>query len=266
MTEAGFIVITGDVGAGKTTIVRHYLKHLRPDVTVGVINNANPSIGNLMGWITAAFEIDRKGRDDVALYDAFMAFVATQYGLGKRTVLIIDEAQNLTRDILEELRMLSNVNYGKDLLLQIILVGQPELLDTLKRDDMQQFRQRIAVHCHLAPLSAQETAGYIEHRLSVVDGTLDIFREEALAAVHYYTGGVPRLINLLCDQALTYGFSEDQEVVTAKIVAEVVADRAGTGLSPFLNSEQGWTMATRLPEVKLIRKEIAAMSLDLQKS
>ncbi len=258
VTEAGFIVITGDVGAGKTTVVRHYLQHLNTDLTVGLINNASASVGNLLGWVAAAFDIDRRGKDEVTLYNDFVEFLTLQYGKGKRTVLVIDEAQNLGRDMLEELRVLSSINYGKDQLLQLILVGQPELLDTLKQNDMQQFRQRIAVHCHLDPLTPRETAAYIGHRLAVVEGTLAIFEEDALGAVHYYTRGVPRLINLLCDQALTYGFSEDQDVITAQIVMEVVTDRAASGLRPFFNGESPWTKTNPSAEMKSIRKEIAA--------
>jgi type II secretory pathway predicted ATPase ExeA len=256
MAEAGFIVITGDIGAGKTTIVRHYLRNTDSNLTVGVINNAGASAGKLLGWIVSAFEIDHAGKDEVSLYNDFVTFLTTQYGKGRRTVLIIDEAQNLRWDVLEDLRMLSNVNSGQDQLLQIILVGQPELLETLKREDMQQFRQRITVHCHLDPLTAAETAGYIIHRLSVVGGGAELFDKDAIAAVHYYSGGVPRLINLLCDHALTYGFSEDRPVITAEIVAEVVADRQPSGLSPFVHGDQGWKEVSRSEDGKAIRSEI----------
>ena len=256
VTEAGFIVITGDIGAGKTTIVRHFLQHKDRQLTVGLIN-AGGTPGNLLGWIASAFELVRTGRDEVDLHGAFVDFLVGQYGKGNRTVLVIDEAQNLSRDVLEELRVLSNVNYGKDQLLQIILVGQGELLETLKRPDMQQFRQRIAVHCHLEPLSAKETTGYIAHRLAVVGGAPGIFTRDALIAVHYYTGGVPRLINLLCDQALTYAFSEDERSVTAQTIVEAVADRAGSGLCPFPHADEDWAVAKRSEEVKAIRRELA---------
>lgn len=234
VTHAGFIVVTGEVGAGKTTIIRRYLKDAGSDVTVGVITNSSHSLGSLLSWVATAFELDnRNSTDTIALYSTFIEFLLAQYAAGKRTVLIIDEAQNLSADLLEELRMLSNVNNERDQLLQIILVGQPELLDTLRRNDLRQFVQRISVHCHLDALPPEETVAYIRHRLAVVGGKPDIFNLEACAAVHYFSGGVPRLINLLCDQAMMYGFSEDQRVITVETVREVVKDRAKGGLSPF---------------------------------
>lgn len=234
VTQAGFIVVTGEVGAGKTTIIRRYLKDAGNNIAVGVITNSSQSLGNLLSWIAMAFELDYKeAKDTILLYSLFIEFLLAQYAAGKRTVLIIDEAQNLHADMLEELRMLSNVNNEKDQLLQIILVGQPELLDTLKRNELRQFVQRISVHCHLEALQADDTAAYIRHRLAVVSGKPELFDDEACASVHYYTGGIPRLINLLCDQALVYGFSEDKPTIDAAIVREVAADRAGGGLSPF---------------------------------
>jgi len=234
VTQAGFIVITGEVGAGKTTIIRRYLKSAGRDVSVGVITNPSPSLGNLLRWVTNAFDINTKGTDDnAALYTYFTDYLVAQYADGKRTILIIDEAQNLTPAMLEELRMLSNVNNEKDQLLQIILVGQPELLAMLKRSDLRQFVQRIAVHCHLEALTAADTVAYIRHRLSVVGGAPELFDDQACASIHHYTGGVPRLINLLCDQALVYGFSDDRATIDAALVTEVVADRARSGLSPF---------------------------------
>lgn len=240
LTQAGFMVITGEVGAGKTTVVRRYIKNAGPDVAVGVITNPSQNLGSLLNWIAAAFEIDQTSADEAKLYHAFVDFLLEQYAKGKRTVLIIDEAQNLDAAMLEQLRMLSNVNNEKDQLLQIVLVGQPELLETLKRDDLRQFVQRVAVHCHLDPLTPAETAAYIRYRLELVGGSFDLFDDEACAAVHYFTGGVPRLINLLCDQTLVYGFSEDLPCVKAETVAEVVLDRAHSGLSPFRALSEGW--------------------------
>jgi general secretion pathway protein A len=235
MTEAGFVVISGEVGAGKTTIVRRFLRNAGLDVAVGVITNPSASLGNLLGWIAAAFELKESSGDGAKLYNAFLDFLLAQYAKGRRTILIIDEAQNLTAEMLEELRMLSNVNNERDLLLQIVLVGQPELLDTLKRPDLRQFVQRISVHFHLTPLEPAETAAYIRHRLSVAGGNPALFDDEACAAVHHFTGGVPRLINLLCDQSLVYGYSENMPRIPFKTVAEVVIDRGKSGLSAFLN-------------------------------
>lgn len=256
LTQAGFMVITGEVGAGKTTVVRRYIKNAGPDVAVGVITNPSQNLGSLLNWIAAAFELEGPDADEARLYHLFVDFLLATYARGKRTVLIIDEAQNLSAPMLEQLRMLSNVNNEKDQLLQIVLVGQPELLETLKREDLRQFVQRISVHCHLDPLTPAETASYIRYRLELVGGTPDLFDDEACAAVHYFTGGVPRLINLLCDQSMVYGFSEDMPVVRAATIAEVVLDRAGSGLSPFRALPEGWAV-WRLPtETGEILREI----------
>jgi type II secretory pathway predicted ATPase ExeA len=241
LSQAGFIVITGEVGAGKTTIIRRFIKSADHEITLGVINNPNKSLGRLLSWVSRAFELDDAGTDDARAYDNFIRFLIGQYAKGKRTVLIIDEAQNLSVETLEELRMLSNVNNEKDQLIQIVLVGQPELLETLNRPDLRQFAQRISVHCHLPPLQPAETASYIRHRLSVVGGNPALFNDSTCAAVHFFTGGVPRLINLLCDQTLVIGFSEDNPHVDSEMVAEVVLDRARAGLSAFRVFPEGWT-------------------------
>jgi type II secretory pathway predicted ATPase ExeA len=142
----------------------------------------------------------------------------------------------------------------------MILVGQPELLDTLKRTDLRQFVQRISVHCHLEALPAPETAAYIRHRLSVVGGKPEIFDDRACAAVHYYTGGVPRLINLLCDQALMYGFSDDSLVIGAEIVSEVVADRKSGGLSPFREITDTMSSSELAGDLDKVVQEIKAIA------
>lgn len=240
MTQAGFMVVTGEVGAGKTTVVRRYLKSVGPEVAIGLMTNPNQAFGSLLSWIAMAFEIPTLGADDAKLYHAFVDFLLAQYAKGKRTVLVIDEAQNLEAERLEELRMLSNVNNEKDQLLQVVLVGQPELLDRLRKPELRQFVQRIAVHCHLDPLDPAETAAYIRYRLGLVGGAPTLFSDEACAAVHFFTGGVPRLINLLCDQAMVYAFSEDRPQITPEIVAEVATDRAQGGLSPFKPLPEGW--------------------------
>lgn len=257
ITQSGFMVISGEVGAGKTTIIRHFLKNLESNVTVGVITNPSKSFGHLFGWIAGAFDLPvNDHQDQVKMYDAFIAFLLEQYAFGKRTVLIVDEAQNMTAQMLEDLRMLSNVNNERDQLLQIILVGQPELLDTLNKPELRQFVQRISVHCHLTPLSAKETAAYIRHRLSVVGGEPELFDDIACAAVYFFTYGVPRLINLLCDQAMMYAFAEDDTFVAFHTVTEVVADRNGSGLSSFRPVEEDMSEDSLMDELNAILGEI----------
>ena len=233
LSQAGFVVITGEVGAGKTTVIRHFIKSSHSELTVGVVSNPSPNSESLLERVLVAFDGIEPATANAQNYDRFVQFLLQQYAARKRVVLIVDEAQNLKQEALEELRMLSNVNNEKDQLLQMILVGQPELLDTLKRPELRQFKQRISVHCHLNELTPAETAAYIRHRLSVVGGSAEIFPNESCATVYYLTGGVPRLINLLCDQVLVYAFSEDYTTVIPSMVLEVVEDRERSGLSAF---------------------------------
>lgn len=232
-TQAGFVVITGEVGAGKTTIIRRFLRSANDNLTIGLVTNASTGFGSLMSLISMAYDLEHKGFDSIALYNQFVDFLVTQYGEGRRVLLVVDEAQNLSVEMLEDLRMLSNVNNEKDQLLQVVLVGQPELLAVLKKPELRQFAQRISVHYHLEPLGVKETTAYIRHRLSVVGGEPELFDDLACVTAHYFTGGVPRLLNLLCDLALVYAFAEEAPNVSFETVVDVVADRSSTGLSPF---------------------------------
>ena len=231
--RAGFVVITGEVGTGKTTILRRFLRKTDASLTVGLVTNASAAHQGMLDWVSTAFDLAHQGRDHITLYNQFVDFLIAQYSAGKRTVLVVDEAQNLTVQMLEDLRMLSNVNNEKDALLQIVLVGQPELLETLNRQELRQFAQRISVHYHLQPLGAAETVAYIRHRLSVVGGAPTLFDDQACAAIHYFSGGVPRLTNLLCDLALTYAFADEANPVSIDTVIDVVMDRNQSGLTAF---------------------------------
>ncbi|MGW8310070.1 MAG: ExeA family protein [Thiogranum sp.] len=232
MNQAGFTVISGDIGTGKTTLIRQLLNNVDPLVTVGLISNTHHTFGDLMQWIALAFNLPHQGKDKVQLYHEFMDFVIGEYAQGRRTVLIVDEAQNMSAETLEELRMLSNVNADKDQVLQVVLVGQRELRDTLRRPDLVQFAQRIAVDYHLEPLTAEETRNYIRHRCKVAGGSADLFSDQACQAVFERSGGVPRLINLLCDTALVYGYAEQRDRIDAKLINDVAADKQQGGLFP----------------------------------
>lgn len=224
---AGFTVLTGEVGAGKTTLIRQLLSQLDDSaMTIGMITNPHSSFGSLLQWVSMAFGIDYKDKQNVELYDNFVSFVVEQYRQGRRTVLIVDEAQNLSTDMLEELRMLSNINADKHMVLQLVLAGQPELRDALGRPDLRQFVQRISVTYHLDALSEAETAEYVRHRLTKAGGRPDLFEPGALGAIWRHSKGVPRLINTLCDTALVYGFSDSLDRIGPDIVEEVVRDRS----------------------------------------
>jgi general secretion pathway protein A len=233
MNQAGFNVITGEIGTGKTTLVRYVLSRLGADVTVGLISNTHRAFGELLQWILYAFRLQHRGKEKVEMFQDFVDFLVEQYAQNRRTLLIVDEAQNMSADTLEELRMLSNVNADKDQVLQVILVGQAGLRDTLRRPEMEQFAQRIVVDYHLEPLDRQETHEYIYHRIKVAgaDGT-QIFNAAACDAVYDHSRGVPRLINLLCDTALVYGFAEQKRSLDARTVDEVARDKQKGGIFP----------------------------------
>jgi putative secretion ATPase (PEP-CTERM system associated) len=226
VSQAGFTVIAGEIGCGKTTLIRHLLNHLERDVTVGLISNTQHKIGELMQWVLLAFGLEYRNKEKVELYETFVNFVIGEYAKQRRTVLIIDEAQNMDAQTMEELRMLSNINSDKDLVLQIILVGQPELRAMLRRPELEQFAQRIAADYYLEPLNAQETTDYIRHRLTIAGGAPSLFDNEACDLIYRHSRGVPRLINALCDNALVYGFAEQKELIDAEIVRDVLRDRS----------------------------------------
>ncbi len=229
MNQAGFTVISGDIGTGKTTLIRQLLNQIDPSIKVGLISNTHQTFGDLMQWIALAFDLPHQGKSKVALYQDFMEFIIREYGQGRRTVLIVDEAQNMSPETLEELRMLSNVNADKDQVLQLILVGQRELRDTLRRPDLVQFAQRIGVDYHLQPLTEEETRDYIRHRCETAGGKVDLFSDQACQRVYESTGGVPRLINLLCDTALVYGYAEQRQTIDAGLVDDVVREKQQLG-------------------------------------
>jgi len=226
---AGFSVISGEIGCGKTTLVRHLLNNLDANLVIGLVYNTHKDIGDLLEWIMLAFGLPYEGKSKVALYDTFQRFLIEQYGLGKRALLIVDEAQNLNPDALESLRMLSNINADKDQLLQVILVGQPQLKKFLTRPDLQQFAQRVAVDFHIKPLDETAVEEYIQHRLKVAGREEPLFTPEACAKIAEASRGVPRTINILCDTALVYGFSAGSEKIDLGVVEEVLSDKAEFG-------------------------------------
>jgi type II secretory pathway predicted ATPase ExeA len=257
--HAGFCVVTGEIGSGKTTLLRMLLRRIARDVTVGLISNTHSGLTDITAWALAAFGRAPGARPDTNIYMDLMNFLIDEYGAGRRCVLIVDEAQNLTVEALEELRLLSNINSDKDLLLQVILVGQPELLAKLKRPELLQFAQRISISYHLSPLTYAETRRYIRHRIEVAGGSRPIFSDQAIGAVQCYSGGVPRVVNAICDMALVYGLADDRRDIDLDLVVRVIADRQASGVAPFARDEP--------PDDPAVRAEIAAMlrgALDLR--
>lgn len=228
--KAGFAVISGDIGCGKTTLIRHLLDSLGPDVTVGLVYNTHQEIANLLEWIMLSFGQPYNGLSQVALYDAFQRFLISQYAAGRRVLLIVDEAQNLNPAALESLRMLSNINADKDQLLQMILVGQPQLREMLRRPDLRQFAQRVSAHFFIDPLDEAEVAGYIRHRIKVAGRIKPLFFPSASRRIAEITKGVPRSINILCDTTLVYGYSAGAKRIDVDLVDEVVRDQIEYGV------------------------------------
>ena len=236
----GFALITGEVGCGKTTVVRHFLERTSEQLNVAFITNAHPGFGPLLPWVMESLNLEVSSTTGPSeLYRQFVSHVKKVYAQGVRTVLVIDEAQNLGVAGLEELRVLSNLNAGKDLPLQTVLIGQPELRQTLRLQNLRQFAQRIVIDHHLEALNLEETLGYIRHRLSVAGGRSDLFEPEALQRVYESTGGVPRLVNLVCDTALVYGFADQRPVITVDLIDLVIADRTAGGLLPLRAAGSG---------------------------
>jgi len=228
--KAGFTAISGEIGCGKTTLIRKLLDNLGDEVVTGLVSNTHADIADLLEWVMLAFDQPYQGLSKVALYDAFQQFLVAQYGAGRRVLLIVDEAQNLAPGALESLRMLSNINADKDQLLQIILIGQPQLRDLLRRPELRQLAQRIAAHYFIPPLQQAEVERYIQHRLAVAGRSEPLFASAAMARIAEVSRGIPRSINILCDTALVYGYSAEAEQIDAELIEEVIRDRDEFGL------------------------------------
>ena len=228
--QASFTLISGEVGCGKTILIRRFLRMVDDSTTLGIVTNTPRSKGHILERILLAFNLNYRGKSEVEQYETLINFLEEQQTRGRRAVLIIDEAHNLDEDSLEELRMLSNINVDKSLALQVILVGQPEILELLNTRSLRQLAQRISVNFKLLPLTFFETRRYIRHRLRVAGGSPDIFEPKAIAVIHLLSGGIPRLINVLCDAALVYGFGDGRESLDAAMIQAVASDMLRGGL------------------------------------
>ncbi len=225
--KVGFVVLTGEIGAGKTTLIKALIRNYSGNHRLGVLYQTSVGAEDLLELLLQEFEVRGRYSTRAARLAAFNQFLLTAYSRGEHVVLMVDEAQNLGSEALEELRLLSNLQAGKDPLLQVILVGQVGLRDKLKHPALRQLAQRIAVHYHLRPLERLETKEYIRFRIHKAGGS-GIFTEAALDRIYEYTRGVPRRINAWCDLALVAGFAEGRTEIDADFIDTVVAAQGGT--------------------------------------
>jgi putative secretion ATPase (PEP-CTERM system associated) len=231
-SRVGFIILTGEIGSGKTTIIKTLLKNFHSNIVVSKVANTKVTFEQLLRLINEDFALAVDKTDKVALLRDLNDFLISQYAQGKQCVLIIDEAQNLTIDHLEEIRLLSNLETDKEKLLQIILSGQPELKKLLASPQLNQLRQRIAISFHLSPLTKDDTEAYIRHRISVVGNPERIeFENGAMDLIHRFSRGIPRLINILCDFIFLTAYTEQTHRIHTAMVGEIINE---------LNHNQYW--------------------------
>ena len=253
----GFIVLTGEVGAGKTTLIRSLLQELDPNKVVAAqLVSTQLDADSLLRAVATAFGLAVREHSKARVLAELEAFFVSLVPKNKRALLIVDEAQNLAPEAVEELRMLSNFQVQNRALLQSFLVGQPELRQLMRSVEMQQLRQRVIASYHLGPLDADETRAYIEHRLGHVGWKGDpVFESDAFALIHSYTGGVPRRINTLCTRALLGAFLSEKHTVGRADVQDVI-----TEFSEEFGEEISAPQAEAAPESVLIRTpEIAGL-------
>lgn len=221
----GFVVVTGEIGSGKTTLLQSFLGEIEDDIVYAVISQTQLTPTEFLQAVLVEFGFKPFNKRKVELLDMLNMFLIEQYSNGKKVILIVDEAQNLSKKVLEEIRLLSGIETHKEKVLRIILAGQPELKQTLESPNLKQLVQRVRLRFHLGPLDRREMREYIEHRLKVGGREAkDLIANDAYATIHRYTGGVPRLINTLCDTALLCAFAEDKKTVDTGDVMSAVEE------------------------------------------
>lgn len=224
-TRAPITLLTGEIGGGKTTLIHHFIDSLGDDVVAALISNARVGKSGILGSVCATLELAAPpGSEAEDLFTLLQQALLDEYRKGRRVLLFIDEAQNLDREALEDLRMLTNINAGREEVLQLFLSGQPELRSVILQPEMEQFAQRVAASYHLERLPEEAIGGYIAKRLRQAGGEPGIFSRQAAELVHSATGGTPRLINQLCDLSLTYAFANDDPMVRRSTVQQVLDD------------------------------------------
>jgi general secretion pathway protein A len=224
--SGGFVMLTGEVGTGKTTVSRKLLQQLPDNTQVAMILNPTLSAMELLATVCDELGIEYQQEKASLKYftDCILAKLGTNHQAGINTVLMVDEAQHLLPEVLEQLRLLTNLETNREKLLKVVLIGQPELQQLLKRNELRQLAQRITARYHLLPLSANEVHAYVEHRLKVANGDIGIFSKSTIKTIYQVTAGIPRVINLLCDRALTLSYTK-QSLVVSKVMFMAAAEQ-----------------------------------------
>lgn len=264
MQGEGFIVITGAVGAGKTMLARTLVSELADNNTiVAQVVTTQLEANDMLRIVAASYGLTHEGVAKASLLKAIESFLVARAREGKRVLLLIDEAQNLPPDSLEELRMLSNFQAGERALLQCFLLGQEEFRQTLALEDIEQLRQRVTVAYHLNPLNREETQGYIEHRLKLVGWNSDPdIDDEAYGAIYEHTGGLPRRINILCDRVLLYSYVEESHIINKQIINMVIKEMDVEGFHSKKAAKTAIETDYNGFEERLVRLEEAVAALE----
>jgi len=268
----GFVVVTGEVGTGKTLLLRCLLRLLkeRKDISYAYLFNSRMTSSEFLQYILSDFGLPSAGKNKAELLIELGQFLIARGTKGLTTVLIVDEAHHLSEELLEEIRLLSNLETSEDKLLQIVLVGQPELDDKLDSVGLRQLKQRIALRAQLGPLDLSETRAYIDHRLRVAGAELEpeaLFPEATVAAVYRHSRGLPRLINTICENALITAYARQNAVITPAVVEDVARDfRLETVISPASTGGMAGTASEAQQSAGVLRDLYSALRKPINRS
>lgn len=268
--NSGMILLTGEIGTGKTTLIRHLINTIDPNVQVAEIVHSRLNPEELIHHVLIEFELESEGQSRVTVLDRLNGFLVDSYQKKRRVLLIVDEAQNLPVESLEEIRMLSNLQTDDQFLMQIILVGQPQLKAKLMEPELAQINQRIAVSYHLKPLNRNEATAYIRFRLKKAGGQVGLFTEDAIKKAVQISRGIPRVINNVCDTAMAYAYGDGAKQIDRRIIKRVMRDRAGMGLAGrsslplnFFQQSAAWFSAKRVAALSIFTFIIVAAAFYL---